>query len=135
MANFQYKTTGAWGDVPKEAYQGTYEGSFSVLYAQPESYDGNGRRCGTVGNPTLRLQANIMTACGLLFWQNLIGATAQDAAISITAINPHTAAWSGWTGYLEHPTWARVSHGSSSANTFYYDVNVVVNELTSTTWP
>jgi hypothetical protein len=87
-ANFQYKTTGV-ERCTKEAYQGTYEGSFSVLYAQPESYDGNGRLVHS-GNPTLRLQANIMTV-RLAVLAKPDRATAQDAAISITAINPYTA--------------------------------------------
>lgn len=138
MASFQYYVTSSpWVDVPKEAYQGTYEGDFTLQYPLPEAFDGTGRRCAAVGRPTLRLKSTIMTACGMKFWQNTVqtAASVQDTLIGITAVNPYTGAWAGYTGYAERPTWGRVSHGSASGNTFYYDVTVVINELTTACWP
>lgn len=133
MADFKYYSAGAgnWVDIPAEAYHGTYEGDLTVQYPAPESYDGNGRRCAAVGKPVLRLKSNIMTACGMNFWHNMqTDTTVEDSFIYISAVDPRTGWWTNWQGYLERPTWGRVRPGSSSPQTFYFDVQIVINELT-----
>lgn len=142
MANFQYQAIvsgwGSWTDVPKDAYYGTYDGDFVLEYPEAVSYDGMGRKCGAVGRPRVCLKSNVMTACGLQFWQNIIGAAisySEDWPFRITAVNPRTGSWTGWEGYLARPTWGRAVQGTGSAQTLYYNVEININSLSAVTWP
>lgn len=138
MANFQYKSTagGSWTDVPSYAVHGTYEGNIELVYPPAEQFDGLGRPCGAVGQPSVRISSGLMTASGMVFWQSFFSAASNlSASIWLKVFDPRStklgaSAWTTCSGYLLRPAWKRIKVGGDSptqANTWYYGVEIVVN--------
>jgi hypothetical protein len=140
MANLQYrkKITDSWADVPSAALQGTYEGMLAIQYPEANEMDGLGRPCGAIGFPTVQINATVMNACGMVFWQGLFDtAAAVSASMYLKAFNPRVVvggatAWTTGSGYLCRPKYSRVKPGGDSADlnrTLYFDVEITINNF------
>ena len=130
MALFQYKTAsaGTWTDVPRTAYQGTLEGTFEVRYPEPKYTAGNGRVCSAIGDNKIVIESKVMTASGMVFWENMFSTVYQlDTEFWLTAREPRMNVWNKYTGWLERPKYSRVQVGTGSLNTLYYDVEIKIS--------
>jgi len=136
MGNFQYKTSsaGSWTDMPLTAYHGTFEGSYELIYPESQFKTGLGRPCAAIGMPKIKLSSNIMTASGMNFWQSKFSSTSTlDVEFWISVRNSRNDLWEKYTGWLLRPTYNRVAIGTGSLNTMYYDVEITVDLVESTT--
>ena len=132
MAAFQYKS-GTWQDIPDVAHPDD-QGSISVEYPEAADRDGMGNPCGAVGLPRIVVRSSIMTGTGWNWWQAFFAnATALSAAISVTAFDPRTGTWPKWAGTLIRPTAGNVQPGATAARTLYQDVEIVIEQVASTT--
>jgi hypothetical protein len=127
MASFKYKSasSGSWLDVPPSAYQGTFAGSFDLVYPQATDYTIAGRVCAAIGLPYINLQSQIMSASGLNFWMSKFAASNfGDVEFWLSVYDAYNAGWRYYTGWLKRPTYQRVQVGSGSSNTIYYGVEI-----------
>jgi len=134
MGDFQYKSSsaGSWADVPKTAYYGTFVGTMTIVYPPASERDGTGRLCASVGNPRGEIDSALMTACGMDWWQSFFAsATALDREFWLTLRNARTNVWERYTGWLERPAYSRVEIGSGSAAVRYYEVKIVIDDITA----
>jgi hypothetical protein len=134
MGDFKYKSasSGSWLGVPNSAYQGTFAGTFDVVYPLAQEYTIQGRVCGAVGKPYITLQSQLMTASGLQFWQSQFAASNYgDVEFWLTAYDSHYGSWRYFSGWLTRPTYERVQIGSGSHNTLYSGVTVTLLQAAS----
>jgi len=126
--DFQYKTAASlsWANVPKSSY-GTRDGTLEVRYPKTTDFDGLGRPCGAIGPVDVIINATTMTWDGFDWWSNLFSAsTSEYGELWIKAINPRTASWNGWAGYLIRPEFGSTVLGTSTSNSYLKDVQIVV---------
>lgn len=137
MSNIQYKTTsgGTWTDVPAAAIEGTYFGMLAVERPAMTNQDGVGAPCAAIGNPRIVIRAGEMTGTGMAHWMGRF-TTIETLSVTTwqTAYDPHSATWKGYTGTLFRPTWSAVNIGSTAAKTYYRDVEIIIDNVTSATW-
>lgn len=136
MGNFQYKTSsgGSWTDVPLSAYHGSYEGTYELIYPQPQAVTGMGRPCAAIGLPKIKLSSTLMTASGMSFWQGKFASDSSlDAEFWLTVRNARNDTWEKYTGWLLRPSYNRIQIGTGSLNTMYSDVEITIDLVVSTT--
>jgi hypothetical protein len=139
VADFQYKPSSSWVDIPTRACPEAGEGGVLVVYPRPESRTGLGVPCGAFGSPWIEIRANKMyeggsDADGMRFWQSLFSsATALTVSIKIAAYNPRTRAWEKYSGTLERPQHDAPVDDNSGAGRGYPAVLIRVSGLTATT--
>ena len=135
MSDFQYKTGGAWTDVPAAAHPDDEQGSIMVEYPTPTAYDGNGLPCGAIGLPRIVIRFERMIGTGMAFWYAFFSTvTMQSVTITgLTAYDPYTATWKKYTGTLERPRVGAVQPGGTAARTWHRQGEIVVNAITETT--
>jgi len=138
MANFQISISKSWSDIPSHAFHGTYEGTVEVRYPQSTEYDGTGKPCAAFGKPTGIITTPFLTGSGMGWWSARFDAAAcTTSSIVIKLFNPRTQgtgadAWLTCSGWLQRPTYSRVRPGgdtAASGTTYYYDVEIRINNL------
>jgi len=131
MANFdfQWKASagGTFADIPVDAYGGTHTGTLEVRYPKTTDFDGLGIPCGAIGPVDIIIRSTAMKLGGFDWWQNRFSATASEyVQIWIKALNPRTAGWDSWTGYLLRPEFGDVVVMKTTDTTYFKDVQITI---------
>jgi hypothetical protein len=130
---FQYWTGAAWANIPDAALGSTHEGGTFVLeYPRANERDGDGDPCGAVGNPRIVMRTPRMTGTGMAHWTGQFGAITDEYATYDQEIyNERDASTDKMTGNLLWPRFSRVFVGSTAAKTMFYDVEIVIENCTT----